>query len=180
MSKKVSWNDFKTMILEMHFNGYLAGALTDEYVFTAVTDSIPKHYSPDTMENKVLELRFFNKDMEIKLFRTSIANDLFYLRIREDKKDENKSGKFMDEIQFLDIDTKKSVDEQGMVYAIGGGRYFMPEEFRSRIDGLAVQVRSYFGRYEDSGQVRIIDWRLVDIVDGESIKKKEYEQWQNL
>lgn len=110
-------------------------------------------------EDKILEIRIFNKNEELKLIRTDISKE-FVMRHKSDKNLEE--SLYMDESQYLDIDTKKTgvVSEGGeYVYATGGGKYYLP---RNDIEDLKIKIRYYFERYENSGQARIGDWRIVD------------------
>ena len=130
--------------------GYVVASLTDEYI----VDTWPMTHTGK--EDKWLEIRVFNTQNEIKLFRTSIGNEKFLVRVieNEDKKPEEA----LDEVQILDIDTKRSKElfaNTGEVYTTGGGKFFLPY-------GEMVRVRYYLDRYEATGQARICDWRLVD------------------
>ncbi len=162
MSERITWSEFLKKYEkypEPGFSGYLAGALRDKYIFTAVNKGKPEMYALDEkMGEKALELRFFNRTEEIKLFRTSIDQDFFLRHITE----ENEIEDHMDEIQYLDIDTKKGIDTLGTVRTTGGGAYYLPEGLRANINDLAVWMRSYFGAYPESGHARVTDWRLVD------------------
>lgn len=151
---KVTFDEF--MNKAKYIEGYIVAGLTDEYI----VDSWPlmQKSSLKGKENKILEIRIFNENEELKLIRTDISKD-FALRYR---KDENLSKDlYMDESQYLDIDTKKSgtVSENGgYVYATGGGKYYLPI---NEIEDSKIKIRYYFDRYEESGQARICDWRIV-------------------
>ncbi|MBR5315364.1 MAG: hypothetical protein IKU44_01125 [Firmicutes bacterium] len=153
---------FETFIAEAKNieNGYVVASLTDAYI----VDFWPMEKdSLDGKEGKILEVRVFNEEKEIKMFRTDISKE-FRMRIREDAGETE--TEYFDEEQLLDIDTKKSAKsfaEEHMVYATGGGRYFLP---LADMKGAAVKIRYYLDSYKESGQARICDWRLVTFKEG--------------
>ncbi len=84
-------------------DGWIIAAYTDKYI----VDKWPmKNESQKndviSSESKALEIRIFDKDRELKLWRSEIGKD-FYYRERTDKETDD----YYDEVQFLDIDTKE-------------------------------------------------------------------------
>ena len=126
-------------------------ALTDEYIVDNL-GRIKELLSEK--EEKVLEIRVFNKEKEYKLFRPQAGDD-FKERIRLD------DGEFYDEVQYLDIDTK--VSTPNAVYTTGGGKYNLPLQ---RINDAKIRIRYYLGKYDKTGQARICDWRIVELMEG--------------
>lgn len=141
--------------------GFVLAELTDRYI----VDNWPLVHTPeilDLQKNKILEIRVFNKEREVKLFRGDIGRD-FRMRILDES---DKSVEYYDEEQFLDIDTKRSekiFKDTNEVYATGGGRYYLPLK---SMDDAKIVIRYHFGKYEDSGQARIKDWRAVELKEG--------------
>ena len=139
-----------------YIEGYIVAQLTDEYI----VDCWPEMQKStlDSKADKILEIRIFNENEELKLIRTDISKE-FVMRYRTDEY--LNKDLYMDESQYLDIDTKKTgktYENGGYVYATGGGKYYLPI---NRIDDLKVKIRYYFDKYESSGQARISDWRIV-------------------
>ena len=115
-------------------------------------------------EDKILEIRIFNRQKEKKLFRGDIGKH-FHERTRSD---EELKEEFYDESQLLDIDekrSKRSFADTGRVQTTGGGSYDLP--LPSMKDARVI-IRYYLSRYERSGQARISDWRLVAFQNGKS------------
>lgn len=140
-------------------NGYVVASLTDEYIVD--TWPIMRKNTLEGKEDKLLEVRVFDRQQEIKLFRTSTGNEKnFYVRHMID--DESNTKDTMDEVQILDIDTKKSealFKQTGEVYTTGGGRYYLPLK---SMKNAKIRIRHYLERYEVTGQAYVCDWRLVD------------------
>ncbi|MDO4489841.1 MAG: CRISPR-associated protein Csx19 [Lachnospiraceae bacterium] len=139
--------------------GYVVAALTDEYLF----DTWPmKSCSLEGKAHKVLEIRIFNQTCELKLFRTDVFRSFSCRRITAE---EESRMDYFDQEQYLDIDTKQSrqgFEATGTVRATGGGSYHLP--FPTMTD-VKIRIRYYLAK-GDTGQARIRDWRLVDLVKG--------------
>ncbi len=138
--------------------GYVVASLTDEYI----VDTWPMtKYTLAGKEPKILEVRVFDLQQEVKLFRTGIGTERTFL-VRHRIDDDSNLMDFMDEVQFLDIDTKKSkalFESTGKVYTTGGGMYHLPLK---SMENAKIRIRHYIDKYEATGQARICDWRLVD------------------
>lgn len=148
-------------------DGYIVAAMTDKYI----VNKWPL-IKNDIVEEKLLEIRVFNKGMEAKLFRSDISKEFSYRLINDDKKiyetENNKDldySDYFDDYQYLDIDTqrsKKSFENEKMVITTGGGSYHLPMK---KMNDVMVKIRMYFGKYPDTGQARVFDWRVVDFVE---------------
>ena len=88
-------------------------------------------------------------------------------------KDTENNGKddrfFYDEEQFLDIDTTKKPNEQG-VAATGGGRYQLPI---NNYNDAKIRIRNYC-TYDEVGRSSVADWRIVKFVEG--IKEDKHNE----
>ena len=156
--------------------GYMIVALTDTFqIYKWDGEEIPA-----IPEEKMLEIRVFDIDKELKLFRSDIGKELKGWIIRDKEKEpggkivsERSSldtgtdyskiydGQF-DENQYLDIDLSKGARD-GIVTATGGGKYRVP---LSKLENALLKIRYYLGREEESGQARIADWRMVCFMEG--------------
>lgn len=136
-------------------NGWMAAAYTDRYL---IADWNPKVLKETT---RLLDLRVFNKDKEIHLFRTSITKP-FTGRDTSDQKYEG----YFDEVQVLDIDTdisKTTFPEKGEIQTVTSGTYKLPQ---SAVEGIGlenagIRIRHYINRYEDTGRAYETDFRCV-------------------
>lgn len=135
-------------------SGYMTAALTDEYIVNTFPESIN---ILEGKEDKILEVRVFNKNKEIRLFRPDISGE-FRMRVIDDS---DGKTEFFEEYQYLDIDS--TVDAGGSARVqTGGGRFDLPVRSKEP----KILIRYYLGKYEKTGHARITDWRLVDLVEG--------------
>ena len=105
--------------------------------------------------DKLLEIRVFDQEKEVKLFRRDIG-EKFHCRTIVDKSDD--PDRF-DVLQLLDKDGSKSRGTH--YYTTGGGEY----EFSvtdTELKYPAVRIRYYLQYYPETGQAYIADWRCVD------------------
>ena len=142
-------------------NGWIIAALTDKYLVDRADSEKAGRYIRENAD-KVLDIRIFDKSAEHRLFRTVIGDNEFYQRSIYDFGEKRDSRDHYDEVQFLDIDEKKG-HEGGFVKTTGGGRYYLP--LNSIVDAK-IRIRYYLGEYESSGQARIMDWRIVELMEG--------------
>ena len=152
-------NDFLIKAKEEMPEGWIIAALTDEYI----VDRWP--LASDVLvgkDSKVLEIRVFGRKGELKTGRSDIGKDFSFREIYDEgeKKDERDH---YDEIQYLDIDDKVGVDDEGKVTATGGGKYKLP---LAVIKDAKIRIRYYLGKYEETGQAKIEDWRVVELMEG--------------
>jgi len=143
--------------------GYMMALFTDKIELTSWPDGRMKLAAA---EDRLLEVRVFDRDREIKLFRSSIGSE-FKKRLKDDREDTEKE--YFDETQYLDIDmnrSKASFAVDKTVYTTGGGKYTLPIE--GDIRDCKVRIRYYLSRYEDSGQARVSDWRVVGWCEDEN------------
>ena len=154
-------------------DGYYLAAMTDQYL---VGIWPPKDTAIDG--EKLLELRIFNQEMEYKLVRGDISRK-FFLRIIDERpgRPNCEQRDFFEEWQYLDIDTSKGrrrgdgktaakggdhSEEEGTVTTTGGGSFYFPFEKDVQPGHNArVCIRYYLGKYEETGQARVEDWRVV-------------------
>lgn len=136
--------------------GYILASLTDEYI----VDKWPMEYcNLKGKEDKILEIRIFNDDKELKIYRTDIGKEFSCSIIKEDDYKDNDK---VDEEQYLDIDTKKTKNNHE-VYSTGGGKYNLPLE---KLNDAKIQIRYYIDRYEESGVARVCNWRCIALKEG--------------
>ncbi len=137
-------------------NGWILASLTDEYYVS----SWSREALIEIDKEKLLEIRVFNEVVEHKLYRANIDNEFIARSIKDvDYND------YYDEVQYLDIDATKGV-KNGFVTTTGGGVYKYPIQGSNKIDNAKVRIRYYLGKYEETGQARIEDWRVVEFLEG--------------
>ena len=108
-------------------------------------------------QDKLLELRIFDDNMELKLFRGSVGKELKYRYLSDaDCQD------YFDDEQYLDVDEKRSKDCDN-VRSTGGGTYAVP--LASFCDAK-LKLRNYV-RYDENGQCYIWDWRMLEFFNEE-------------
>lgn len=142
--------------------GYIVTMLTDQFDIQRIeTTDFGSEYLKNLF-HKALEIRMFNPEREIRWFRSSIDKNL---KCRERIDTENMDRlTYWDETQYLDIDDTKSNEADQMVYATGGGIYSLPVK---NYKNAKIRVRNYLSYEEDTMQIRISDWRLVDFINKE-------------
>lgn len=152
----ISLEEYMEKASEIHA-GYIVAALTDAYI----VDEWPmKACSLVGKEDQVLEIRIFNLERELKLIRTDIFSEYHFRDSLE--LDERGLDSYIEK-QYLDIDTTKCKDSQGRVTSTGGGKYYLPLKM---IDDAYLELKIYLSKYESSGQVRVYDWRMMDLKEG--------------
>ena len=148
--------DFLNSASERIQRGWVIAALTDEYI----VDKWPLTKDVlDGKDEKILEVRVFCDNGEMRLSRTDIGKDFSDRNIfdEEDERDH------FDEVQFLDIDEKVGKTETGRVFTTGGGSYNLPVE---RITDAKIRIRYYLDKYTKTGQAMVADWRAVEFMEG--------------
>lgn len=122
----------------------------------------------DTVKTKIqdrkdslLELRVFDENREVKLFRADISTGS-EIGLRVIENDNSGYEDYYDENQFLDIDTTNISDSDVMwnIYSTGGGHYYLPKSVGD-IGELTLKVRHYISKYPHSGKAYVSDWRCV-------------------
>ena len=151
-------------IQNIDIQGYAVIMLTDEF-------KVDKYPLTDNIdEDRLLDIRVFNKDKEYRLFRDNIASDFFYRLIDDTASDSEYKDKYIEK-QRLDLDMKKGKDDHGRVSAQGGGTYYIPLDIPGDNESdLKVVVYNYVG-YDDNGMAYIKDYRLVEFIKDEKITK---------
>ncbi len=171
-------NEFVETASKIIAKGWIIAALTDDYI----VDRWPlEERNMTNKEENVLEIRIFNETGECKLSRSDIGKEFAFRSIKdvldkdsqvttswvtygEDDPQELKYG--FDEVQYLDVDEDKTINEREKkkidgyeVYTTGGGKYKLPLE---KIEDAKLRIRYYLGKYKATGQTRIEDWRVVE------------------
>ncbi len=142
--------------------GFLFAMFTDEIVWESWPLTSEKRENFRKKEGKLLDVRIFNKEKEVRMFRGDIGRKLQGRSI-DDGKDILKQQEYFDEEQYLDIDDKRSEEvfaREKKVVATGGGCYSLP--LPGFVDAK-VRLRNYLGYYEETGQVYVRDWRLMGL-----------------
>lgn len=163
------WKNIKSDFSSGENNAFFIAQYTDKFDIGVWNESVSVN------EDKLLELRIFDKYKEWKLFRSDLGR-VFSCRCQKEKNEDGTERKegvdYFDEVQLLDIDTKRSAKTLNLMYTTAGGSYYLPQ-YISDLDRAAIRIRHYFGVDEDSGQAFIKDYRLVSF---ESAKKRDYSK----
>lgn len=161
--------DFKSLCAACeNIEGYCIILTTDKYVIDYWNMDTQPNYAGD-IDSKLIEARIFNETCEYKLFRTHIGEQYVFRKIvEEDEAEGRKYGDYYDQKQYLDIDSNRSTKESSLiqlVFPTGSNReYMLP--LKDYNEEAAIIIRYYIDRYEDSGQARVFDWRVVKIDGG--------------
>lgn len=150
----MTWEDFKQQI-EMS-EGYAVIMLTDSFIVDRYPlSSENEKLLEEALDQKLLDMRIFNENIEYRLFRTDAGKEFRISRLSDEGRD------FFDESQYLDVDDKRSEESfkrDGIVRATGGGYYRLPlESYRN----AKVIIRNYVDYDENSGQAYVKAWRLA-------------------
>ena len=147
-----------------------AEAIKDGFLFAMFTDHIALETWPlegekkqqfREGEGKLLEVRVFCEQKEVKLSRGDIGKAFFAPRVIDDTAEERE---YFEEYQYLDIDEKRSkelFEQKKCVRATGGGIYHLPLE---NYKNAQLCIHNYFKYYTETGQAYISDWRLAGFV----------------
>ncbi|MEG1931343.1 MAG: CRISPR-associated protein Csx19 [Anaerovorax sp.] len=121
---------------------------TDQFVAQKYDDHFKENVNPETL----LSLRLFSKTKELFVNRNDLGKPFTYrLACDEAVPEEN----FLDEIQFLDIDGKRS--KEGEYYPITGNKaYKLPLQNGEN----AIKIRNYI-KYSETGRAEVVDFRIV-------------------
>ena len=159
MSEVKSLVDF--LNINKDFKGYALIQCTDCYTVLELPVS-----DIDISENKLLEIRIFNKDEEKRLFRLDLQDEFCYYVINDT--DLKPEIDYFDQQQILDIDTTK-VLEGNCVRSTGGGVYTIPKSVsRGKLGQATIIIRHYFG-VTKAGQAYIKDFRCVEFSDAKTL-----------
>lgn len=159
MSEVKSLVDF--LNINKDFSGYALIQCTDRYTILELPDK-----DIDISENKLLEIRIFNKNEEKRLFRLDLQDEFCYYETNDT--DLKPEIDYFDQQQILDIDTTK-VLEGNCVRSTGGGVYTIPKlVFEGNLGFAAVIIRHYFG-VTPTGQAYIKDFRCVEFSDAKTL-----------
>lgn len=159
MRKEMTGENFWQEAKKMK-EGFVLAMFTDEIWLYEWSDS--KIEEAKVRSNFLLEIRVFDKEKELKLFRSNIG-EVFKGRERNDIEED-----YFDERQYLDIDWKRSrklYKEKHRVRAIGGGVYYLPVELDMKDESdknVKIKIHNYVD-YLENGQAYVCDWRLVEL-----------------
>ena len=153
-------------------DGWFICMLTDELLIDKI-DNISS-YSLEAKEEKILEIRGFNSEKELKLFRSDIGRRFIFREINDSELAEN--IEIISEIQIIDVDATIPKETKGImgnvVTATGGGKYNLP---LANVKNSKLKINYYVTSKRDSdtnmmlsGQARVVDWRVVELMEGEN------------
>lgn len=108
----------------------------------------------DLEEDKLLELRAFDKNSEYRVYRSTVDSD-FYARFAEDSA--KSVSDYFDTEHFLDIDS--TANKNNTRKTIGGGTFHLPLAYA---DATKIVIRNYV-KYDDDGIASVCDWRIVQL-----------------
>lgn len=108
--------------------------------------------------SKLLELRVFNEKAEYRAFRDNLGETKLFQRIASD--DNPKYAICFDELQYLDIDSKRKSGNENELFTTGGGAYYL----FNKNDKRKVLVRTYL-KPGVHGLEYAFDWRIVGYRD---------------
>lgn len=145
---EILYKDFLSALDGM--NGFYLAQLTD----TLKSGRIEDGSIASLDENKVLDLRAFNAEKEVHLFRGSIGEP-FQMRIADDSSMSavDKEG-VIDETHYLETDTERFGRNANSVNLL---------DFEGAEKFSKISIRNYLGYYE-TGQVYVKDWRVVGLM----------------
>lgn len=153
----IAWKEVKDKL--SFEEGYVIAMFTDRVIVCKYPLNQEKEeFFNAAFEKYILDCRIFNKSEEHRWFRGDIGRKLRYRFANDEGKE------FFDRSYYLDIDTARSKDLKGEVYATGGGRYFLPVD---NIHDEKILIRNYI-KYDDFGHARISDWRCVDFMEDQN------------
>ena len=125
---------------------------TDELIIEELSEY---DFDFDELFRHGFDIRVFSEKGELHLFRASINKD-FIARFALDD-----AGKdYIDQCQFLDIDTSKLLQESAV--ATGGGEYHLPI---SNFKDAKIKIRNLV-KYDEVGRAYVSDWRIVNFIEG--------------
>lgn len=103
----------------------------------------------------LLEVRAYNGHAEAHAVRSCLG-DKFQYRLVDDDAADLQPDEYLDETQYLDIDSTRS---SGYDYvATGGGSYGLPVSAATK-----VRIRNYIRYGEADGMARVMDFRIVGL-----------------
>lgn len=148
---------FETKVADAMKNrcdGYMIAQCSDK-IYVVKNSEVFSEF--DNLWNHGIDIRIFDKNSEMHIFRTSIGADF-----REYESDD--SGEYIEERQYLDIDTKRSQKTEGNIaVATGGGTYSLPIK---KYNDSRILIHNYIDYEDETGRAFIKNWRCVDIEEG--------------
>ena len=142
-------------------NGFVLAFYTNEKISIESYEKFENRFDDDKI-NHLLELRFYNKSKELKIWRNSIIEE-FTFRVL----DENDERDSFIEKQFLDIDNKKTTKSNDFtkLTSTGGGQYTIDSSVDCN-NGV-LNIINYI-KYTKEGLAKIVDFRILGIEGGGS------------
>ncbi|HAH18369.1 MAG TPA: hypothetical protein DCL29_05105 [Eubacterium sp.] len=142
-------------------NGFVLAFYTNEKISIESYEKFENRFDDDKI-NHLLELRFYNKSKELKIWRNSIIEE-FTFRVL----DENDERDSFIEKQFLDIDNKKTTKSNDFtkLTSTGGGQYTIDSSVDCN-NGV-LNIINYI-KYTQEGLAKIVDYRILGIEGGGS------------
>lgn len=140
-------------------NGFVLAFYTNEKISIESYEKFENRFDDDKI-NHLLELRFYNKSKELKIWRNSIIEE-FTFRVL----DENDERDSFIEKQFLDIDNKKTTKSNDFtkLTSTGGGLYIIDSSVDCH-NGV-LNIINYI-KYTKEGLAKIADFRILGIEGG--------------
>lgn len=131
--------------------GYVIVAYTDDYIIDKWSSDM------EINEGKLLDLRVFSEEKEVRIFRTSLGREFHFSVLKDDEKTDK-----YDEVQILDIAEAQFNAETGKVdiETITAGTYKLSAELKD-MKNPGIRIRFYFEKYPGSGRAYIKNWRCV-------------------
>lgn len=159
----LTYNDLLTVFAPEDTGAFAVLTYTDAFEVLPYSDFLHasiNHADGRQLLDKLLDIRVFNADKEYRLYR-DYCGASWEVSVLSDAEMQNTD--FYDEVQYLDIDTKRTAEgasrHPGMLRATGGGWYRFPQGYTK------AKIRSYVS-YDDNGQAYRIAWRLVGFMGG--------------
>lgn len=158
-------NDGDGWILGHAYSGLLCGkAVNKEIVLSFDADPA---WGADLDPETLLDLRVFNKDKELRLWRKGM--DIAVCIVREEKSAEKNYLSF-DEKQIFMVGERKGspLPKNGISFSLltgPGGRQALPVDWDGSNKKYRLHVRHYLKQDVNTGMLRIYESRLLDISD---------------
>lgn len=145
--------------------GYIA-MFTDSFVGGWLNDEGKLANGKQYNYDKLLDMRVFNDNTELHIYRGSIGDKL---KCRLACDDNLAPEYYFDEQQLLDIDANATANSKsGMIVSTRGGEYRLPI---SSDNEDAVVLRNYISYDDETGRAQITDFRILRFVKAGSLNK---------
>lgn len=143
-------------------SGCILAYYTNEVCCTDDTKELPDF-------RRLLEIRIFDEIGELRAVRMTLGEDFVWRLADDNYFNENLNNstfektianRVVTEIQYLDIDSKRTEKEggNGVFYTTGGGYFKLPQRFAQ---AERVEVQAYLNYAPETGMAMQEDWRIV-------------------